>query len=57
MKAIITFIDDTEEVVDNVDREKLKERFETANATDMSFVVTDDVIVQCSHVRCVTFSE
>lgn len=57
MKAIITFIDDTEEVVDNVNREKLKERFETANATDMSFVVTDDVIVQCSNVRCITFSE
>lgn len=57
MKAIITFIDDTEEVVDNVNREKLKERFETANSTNMPFIVTDEVIVQWAHVRCITFSE
>ena len=57
MKATIVFVDDTDVVVENVDAKKLKERFETANAIDMSFVVTDDVIVRCSQVRCITFPE
>lgn len=57
MKARIVFIDNTEIVADNVDAKRLKERFETANCTDLPFAVSDNLIVQCSYVRCITFFE